>query len=48
MINTWCDKLRIDIRDGLKLGINGTPGYIIDGEVYVGNVPAEVFKAVGE
>lgn len=41
-------KLRIDIRDGLKLGINGTPGYVIDGEVYVGNVPAEVFKAVGE
>jgi uncharacterized membrane protein/predicted DsbA family dithiol-disulfide isomerase len=39
-------KLRIDIRDGLKLGIDGTPGYLIDGKVYVGYVPAEVFKAV--
>jgi uncharacterized membrane protein/protein-disulfide isomerase len=41
-------KLRIDIRDALKLGITGTPGYLIDGEVYVGYVPAEVFRAVGE
>ena len=41
-------KLRIDIRDGLKLGINGTPGYVIDGKVYVGNVPAEVFRTLRE
>ena len=41
-------QLRIDIRDGLKLGILGTPGYVIDGEVYVGNVPAAVFEAIEE
>ncbi len=34
-------KLLIDIRDGLKLGVTGTPTYIIDGEVYVGNIPPE-------
>jgi len=39
-------KLKIDIRDGLKLGITGTPGYLIDGEVYMGNVPAEIFRAL--
>jgi protein-disulfide isomerase len=37
-------KLRIDIRDGLKRGITGTPGYVVDGEVYLGNIPAEVFQ----
>jgi len=41
-------KLRIDIRDGLKLGITGTPGYVVNGQVFIGNVPAEVFRVLEE
>jgi len=33
-----------DIRDGLKLGIVGTPSYLINGRIYQGNLPAEVLK----
>ena len=29
-----------------SLGITGTPGYLIDGQVYVGHVPATILKAV--
>ena len=41
-------RLKIDIRDGLKLGITGTPAYVVDGKVYVGNVPADIFKELGD
>ena len=33
-----------DIWEGMKLRITGTPSYVIDGKVYTGNIPADVFK----
>ena len=41
-------KLNIDLRDGLNLGITGTPGYLIDGQMYVGQIPPEIFARVME
>ena len=37
-------RLQRDIWQGNKLGINGTPGYVINGKVYLGQIPAEVLK----
>jgi protein-disulfide isomerase/uncharacterized membrane protein len=39
-------RLEIDIRQGLKLGILGTPSYVINGQVYQGFVPHELISAV--
>ena len=39
-------RLEIDIRQGLKLGILGTPSYLINGSVYQGFVPPEFISAV--
>ena len=39
-------KLRHDIISGLKLQISGTPAYIIDNEVYKGQIPPEIIKGV--
>ena len=39
-------KLYIDLKEGLKLGITGTPGYIIDGKVYLGTLPPELHKNI--
>ena len=39
-------RLQQDIRNGNKLGISGTPAYLIDGKLYLGQVPADVIKAV--
>ena len=39
-------KLRADIRDGIKLGITGTPAYLINAEVYVGNVPPKLLNVL--
>ena len=33
-----------DIRDGLKIGVTGTPSYVIDGNLYVSNIPASVLS----
>ncbi|RJP75753.1 MAG: hypothetical protein C4522_20295 [Desulfobacteraceae bacterium] len=33
-----------DIRSGLKLGISGTPAYVINGKLYLGQVPADVLS----
>ena len=41
-------KLRADILEGIRLGINGTPGYLIEGNVYVGHVPAELINSLRE
>ena len=38
------DMLGIDIWDGYKLGITGTPAYVIDGKVYQGNIPPEIIR----
>jgi protein-disulfide isomerase len=38
--------LKRDIHEGLKLGIVGTPSYLIDGRIYEGSIPAEVLKPI--
>jgi len=37
--NLW-----IDIRDGLKAGITGTPAYMINDKLYLGQIPADILK----
>ncbi len=37
-------RLKGDIIKGLKLGITGTPGFVIDGILYQGQIPANVVK----
>jgi predicted DsbA family dithiol-disulfide isomerase len=37
-------KLLEDIKDGLALGIEGTPGYVINGKVYTAQIPPEILK----
>jgi protein-disulfide isomerase/uncharacterized membrane protein len=37
-------RLQHDIREGNKLGISGTPGYVINDKVYLGQIPADVLK----
>jgi len=39
-------KVKHDIAIGMKLGINGTPGYVIDGKVYLGQIPPEILRRV--
>jgi protein-disulfide isomerase/uncharacterized membrane protein len=39
--NLW-----LDIRDGLKAGITGTPAYMINGKLYLGEIPADILKKV--
>jgi len=39
-------KVKHDIAIGIKLGINGTPGYVIDGKVYLGQIPSEILSGV--
>ena len=41
-------QLRYDIWTGNKLGISGTPAYLIDGKVYQGQIPPEIIKKVLE
>ncbi len=38
--------LWLDIKDGLKIGITGTPSYVINGKLYVGEIPADVLKKI--
>jgi protein-disulfide isomerase len=35
-------KLKKDIKEGLEYGLTGTPGFVINGEVYLGQIPAEI------
>jgi uncharacterized membrane protein/protein-disulfide isomerase len=37
-------KLKVDIWDGIKLGVTGTPAYLINNDVYIGHVPAELIN----
>lgn len=39
-------KLLGDIRDGLELGVTGTPAFLIDHQVYVGQVPPAILNRV--
>jgi len=36
--------LWFDIRDGLKAGITGTPAYMINGKLYLGQISADILK----
>jgi len=35
-----------DIAVGIKLGITGTPGYLIGGKVYQGQIPPQIVSSV--
>jgi protein-disulfide isomerase len=37
-------KLGKDIRDGIEYGLTGTPGYLINGQIYLGQIPAEILR----
>ena len=37
-------KVKHDIASGIKMGINGTPAYVIDGELYQGQIPSAIIK----
>jgi protein-disulfide isomerase/uncharacterized membrane protein len=39
-------KLIADIREGLKLGITGTPAYVIDGKLYLGQIPPDILEKI--
>lgn len=39
-------KLQIDIREGLRNNIIGTPSYLSDGQVFIGSLPAKIFEGV--
>ena len=39
-------KVKHDIAIGMKLGISGTPGYVINGKVYLGQIPPEILSRV--
>ena len=41
-------KLKHDIAVGIKLGMTGTPGYLIGGKVYQGQIPPEIISSVLE
>ncbi|XOF33532.1 MAG: vitamin K epoxide reductase family protein [Candidatus Electrothrix sp. YB6] len=42
------EMLRRDIWRGMKLGITGTPAFLIDGKVYQGNIPPDILKNIIE
>ena len=39
-------KVKHDLAVGIKLGITGTPGYLIGGKVYLGQIPPEIISSV--
>jgi protein-disulfide isomerase/uncharacterized membrane protein len=39
-------RLKKDILDGLKLGVRGTPSFVINGNLYRGQIPAEVLTKI--
>ena len=38
------EKLAKDIQDGIEHGLTGTPGYLINGQVYLGQIPADILR----
>ena len=40
-------QLNADIAEGLRLGITGTPGFVIDGTVYEAMIPPDVLSRIG-
>jgi len=41
-------KLQKDLEKGLELGLTGTPGYVINGEVFQGHIPPRLLKRILE
>ena len=41
-------RLSRDIRDGMKLKITGTPAFLIDGQVYQGQIPTNILQKIEE
>jgi len=39
-------QLSRDIREGMRLKITGTPAFLIDGQVYQGQIPEEILKKI--
>jgi protein-disulfide isomerase len=39
-------KLLTDVREGMKLGISGTPAYIIDGKLSLGQIPPDILEKI--
>jgi uncharacterized membrane protein/protein-disulfide isomerase len=39
--------LKKDIRAGIAYGLTGTPGFVVNGQVYQGRIPAEALKQYG-
>ena len=39
-------KLHHDIMDGLKMGVTGTPAFLIDGKLYSAQIPPEILSRV--
>jgi uncharacterized membrane protein/predicted DsbA family dithiol-disulfide isomerase len=39
-------KLKKDILDGIKLGVTGTPSFVINGKLYQGQIPPQIIKTV--
>jgi len=37
-------KVKHDISSGINLGISGTPTYLIDGEIYQGQIPSAILN----
>jgi len=39
-------RLLTDVRDGMKLGITGTPAYIIEEQLYLGQIPPDILARI--
>ena len=39
-------RLLTDVRDGMKLGITGTPAYIIEEQLYLRQIPPDVLAKI--
>ena len=39
-------RVKHDIYTGNKLGITGTPAYVIEGKIYQGQIPPEIIKII--
>lgn len=39
-------QLMKDLSEGIKLGITGTPAFVIDGELHLGTIPADILERV--
>ena len=41
-------RLKKDIMDGIKMGVRGTPTFVIDGKIYPGQIPPQILKSALE